>query len=343
MLPESSSEDTATLGNEDAASNANQDVNSSAESSAAGTGVEKPSFLSSVEAALKGTGKEESPASESGKETAKPDAKASGAAEGDKEKSELTEDEIKSYPPNSQRRIRELVAQRDDGRRQNESLKPRAEQFDRIAAYMREKSITPGDFDNSLNIAGLINTGQYAKALQALEPVYRELALRAGEVLPKDLQEAVRLGKIDLATARDYSKTRANAAAAEQRESRNQQRTVQEQEQTRVTEMVNTVSKSADDWAKAKATSDPDWSLKQKDVAEQVELELARLGPRGYPKTPQEAIIISEKALKTVEARIQTWKPKPEAKRTTNGQFASPHSKAQPKTFMEAVQGALAK
>jgi hypothetical protein len=342
-LPASSTE-----GNDpaEAGSVSETDVNDAAPSSEAAEGVQKPTYLESIEAALDG-GKEASPASASkGEEQPKPDAEASGADadEGKEgEVADLTEDEIKAYPPNSQRRIRQLVAQRDDERRQTEALKPRAEQFDRIISYMRENSIKPAEFDNALEITALINSGNFSKALEVLTPIYRELAAKAGEVLPTDLAEDVRLGRIDEQRARELSRARAHSSALEQRETRNQERTQAEQQQRQVAEMVSNAARAVDDWAKARAGSDPDWHLKQKDVAEQVELELMRLGASGYPKTKEAAIAIADKALKTVEDRIKAWKPAPQAKRQPNGQFASPHVVTKPKSYMDAINQAIAR
>lgn len=320
------------------ASTESQDVNT--EVSSTPEGVEKPSFFDAVEAAL--TGKEDSPTSGVGEEQPKSDAKSSEAkAEGDKGEPELTEDEIKSYPPNSQRRIRQLVAQRDDVKTQVERLQPRAENWDRVATYMRDNSIQPGEFDNALAITSLINAGDYTKALQVLTPIYRELAARAGEILPNDLSEQVRLGRISEQHARELNRNRARAEAAEQRETRTRERNAYAQEAGRLQNIVHTAAKAVDDWAKTKASSDPDWSAKQQDVAEFVELELNRLGPQGYPQTQEAAIQIAEAALRKVDDRIKRFRPKPETKRAPNGQFASPTAQKKPTSYMEAIDQAL--
>jgi hypothetical protein len=323
------------------------DVNTPATSSEADQGVQTPSYLESIEAAL-GGGKEASPASASeGEEKPNPDAEASGAsAEGEQgadKDTEPTEDEIKSYPPNSQRRIRQLLGQRDDERRQREALQPRAEQFDRIISYMRDHSIKAAEFDNALEITALINSGNYSRALEVLGPIYREVAAKAGLVLPDDLAEDLRLGRIDERRARELSQARANAKAAEERETRSRERTEAEESQRQIAEMVNNAARAVDDWAKAKATSDPDWHRKQQDVADAVDLEIRRLGPKGYPKTKQDAVAICERALKTVEDRIKAWKPKPEVKRAPNGTFASPTAMPKPKSYEEAIEQALAR
>jgi hypothetical protein len=348
MPPESSSEDVALSGNDQVTSST--DVNASGNSSAPETGVEKLGMMERVEAALKPDA-EESPASEGGKENAEPDAQASGAeAEGEEGKlPELTEDEIKSYPPNSQRRIRELVdkshekdKQVEEVSRQADSYKTRAEEYDRVVTYMRDNRITPGEFDNALTITALINSGDHRKALEVLTPIYRELATKAGEYLPEDLKRAVQLGEITEAHARELSRNRAQVKVAEER----QARTAEEQKAAEETQRYNTLkvsnAKAVDDWAKAKAGSDPDWHLKQSDVADQVQLLLQR---EGMPSTKEEAVKMAERALEKVEQRVKAYRPAPKPADNRNpvtGQFASSRSTAKPKTLMEAVEKGLA-
>lgn len=315
------------------------DVNT--EQSSSSEGVETPSYFDAVEAAL-GKGKEASPTSEDGEEQApKPDAQAPGAKADEGEPEELTEDEIKSYPPNSQRRIRQLVAQRDDHQRQVESLRPRAEQWDTVTSYMRENGIQPAEFDNALEITRIINSGDFSRALQVLTPIYREVAARAGEILPKDLAEEVRLGRISEQHARELNRTRATAQNAQVREQRTREQSEATRNVERVTQIVNSNAQAVDVWAKAKAGSDPDWSEKQKDVAEALELELNRLGPQGYPQTREAAIELAEKCLKVVEDRIKRYRPKPQARNAVTGQFASPKAKTKPTSYMDAIDQAL--
>jgi hypothetical protein len=324
----------------------NQDVNA-AESSSASEGVEKPTYLESVEAALK-DGTEASPASEDGKEKEDPKTPKSGeAAEGGEGEKlpEITDEEINSYPPNSQRRIRELVAQRDEERAKIETLealRPRAEQMDRITAYMQDHDIQPGEVDNALAITALINKGDYPKALEALTPIYREIAAKAGEILPDDLKEDVRLGRITEERARELNRARATATSATEREQRDRERDSKANEERQHKERVYECATACEEWAKGKAGSDPDWNLKHQLVADEMELVLLRGGPGTYPKNKQEAVAAAEKALETVEGRLKTLRPKPEPHRTVTGQFASPHSKSKPATYEEAIDQALA-
>lgn len=339
MPPESSTESEAGA---DTSAEANQDVNSE-NSSNSEAGVETPSLLESVEAALS-PGEEGSPTSETGKEKAEQAQGGKDKSEEDQELPELTEDEIKSHTPNAQRRIRQLVSERDDWQGQVDRLKPRAEQWDRVASYMRQHDIQPSHVDNALEITRRINAGQWSEAMEVLAPIYREVAARAGAILPDDLAEEVRLGHITEQRARELAKAQAASKAAGERETRMTEKQREEAESAKHQQIIDTAVGAVDKWAKSKAGSDPDWHLKHEDVQEEVDHILRKRmekGVEGFPQTADDAVAIAEQALKNVEDRIKRYRPPPKEHRTPTGQFASPHAKVQPKSLMEAVDAAL--
>lgn len=268
-------------------------------------------------------------------------AEADGEAEKSDELKELTEEEINSYPPNSQRRIRDLVSQKNEVQGQLEELTPKAENYDRLINYMSENRIAPDDLNGALDITRLINSQNYAQALEKIAPIYNELQQKAGEVLPDDLSEQVRLGYIDETHARELHKLRVQEqnSSAQAEEERKQQELDKEAEawNNQVTTAVNAVEA----WAKQKASSDLDWHQKQQDVADKVEIALTRGGREGYPKTEADAIALAEKALEEVEARLKKIRPQPRERKEPVGQGASPHSVAKPKSTREAIEMAL--
>lgn len=312
-----------------------QDV--AAESSTA-EGVENP-YLEAVNKVL-GEGAEESPASEKGEGKPSPEPKKDVKAED----ADPSEDELKRYPPNSQKRIRQLLDQRNEIRTRYEAevsaLKPKAEHLDRITGYLQEHGIDPQEFDNTLEITRMIKTGDYDNALQVITPIYLELAKRAGKILPSDLQEEVRLGHITEQRARELHESRTRSENLTERQKQDQARREEREAEERSRRVVTTAAGAADEWAKAKAASDPDWSLKQDDVAAEVERMILK-DPQRYPKSKEEAVALAEEALKVVEARIKRFAPRPSERRVPVHQPASPRSAAKPKTYMEAVDLAL--
>jgi hypothetical protein len=316
---------------------ADQDV--VAESSTA-EGVEN-SYLKAIDKVFDTDGAEESPASESGE--GKPSPKPDKVVEA--EQADPTEDELKRYPPNSQKRIRQLLSQRDEIRGQLEAetsaLKPKAEHLDRITGYMQAHDIAPEEFDNTLEITRMFKAGQFEELLPILTPIYLEVAKRAGKVLPEDLRQEVRLGHMPEARARELHEARTRSGNLTERQEQERARNEEREQEAQRSRIVHSAATAADDWARQKGTSDPDWSLKQDDVAEEVERIILK-DPGRYPQTREEVVAISEEALKKVEARMKRFAPPPTERRVPRSQPPSPRSKAQPKTYEEAVELALA-
>ncbi len=301
-----------------------------AESSPAETGVET-SVLERVQAALKS--KEASPTSEdTGRE--QPLAKATETpGEADPETG-ISKAELNRYSPNAQTRIRELAAHKNEAMRQVESLKPKAEVHDKIVNHLLTNDISTTEFDNAIEVTRLIKHDP-DRALEVLVPLMQELYRKTGRVLPPNLQERVRLGHLQ---ARE--RLAAERAEADQRK---REQADQERQQRGLQERVNGNAQAVDQWAKAKATSDPDWLTKQPLIAEVMELELRRAGPNGYPRNGAESVALVERSLAAVEQRLKSFAPKPQQIKPVTGQAASSRATAAPKDAVEAAFLALQK
>lgn len=340
MPDESSTQDT------EAQAEVQQDVNAEGSSpTEQNTPDVEKSMVDVVEATLNPS-KEGSSDSESGTEGQEADPAESAEGEDGKGESdelgELTEEEIAKYSPNSQRRIRELVSQKNDFQGQLQELMPKAEGYDKLVGYMQEHRIQPAEVDNALDINRLINAGSYDQALEKITPIYQALQQKAGAVLPEDLAEEVRLGYITEDKAQELQRLRVQQQNA-------QAQAASEQEQTEATnqaqaweKQVSTAVEAVNSWAEQKKGSDPDWHQKQQDVSDQIELVISRGGAEGYPKTAEEAVAIAEEALKVVEAKLKKLRPKPTAQKAAQGHGASPRSVAQPKSMMDAIDQAIA-
>lgn len=256
----------------------------------------------------------------------------------------VTEEEIKRYSPAVQHRIRELAARDRDFRTEIESLKPKAESFDRITSHLRQNKIDDTEFSNAVEVTRLIKH-EPEKALPHIEQLYRHLLIATGRVLPTELQERVRAGQIQEQDAREITRARAEAQRAQQRQQQTEAERVAEQAAQQQREFQRDFTDgvtAVDEWAKAHAGSDPDWSTKQTLVAEQFELECHRAISTGNPpKNRKDAVALAEKALKSVEDRLKTFAPKPKALSVVQGN-ASPRMQAEPKNAVEAAKYALA-
>lgn len=309
------------------------DANPAASSTVETPAVDRP-LVDIVADALKGT--EASPTSEDGSEKPETEAAKPGEdAEGDE-----TELDDKLLPAKTQKRIRQLTDSVARERSRADGLESKAREFDEITSFMHTNKIGAQELNNTLQITGMIQTGRYPEALEVLEPIYRELAKRAGKVLPPELTEEVRLGYITEPRARELQESRVRADMAQRREQESERERVERGKVERHNQIVNSNAIAVDEWSKTKAATDPDWTSKQAAIAEQVELEVYR---RGFPPSPAEAVAMAEKALASVEASRKQFLPKPQAKRTVTGQYASPRSEAKPTSALEAVELGLSR
>lgn len=305
------------------------DVNNPSESSQGDEG-EKESAFDAVQSALE-VGDEASPSSTGEDNASSDDASKEPLPE------EVSDEEMDAYPKNSQRRIRQLVDEKRVVSEEAESLKPKAQAADQIFGYMKENNISTSDLDSALNITRLVNSDPSA-ALQALTPIYQDLAKRAGAILPDDLQQQVGEGYITEAHAREL------ATAKSQLENTNRQREAEDarRQQDSLQAMTETAKDTATDWENQKKQSDPDWHIKQSLVTSEIELELRRQGADGFPKNSQETKTLCDKALKTVEERLKSFKPTPRPLDPVVNQAPGNGSPApEPKSSLEAISLAM--
>ncbi len=305
---------------------------------------EEKSVLDRVKAAL--APKEESPASkDTGNEQPKADATdRSSDAELDSETG-FSKAELKEVSGKTFHRIRELAARKNDAEAEAERYKPKAEGYDRITAHLRLHDIAPQEFDNAVEVTRLIKH-EPERALEVLIPLMQELYRKTGRIIPAELQERVRLGHLQQQDALQITQAQAREQLAREnveRDNRRRETADQERQQRSLQERVNSNALAVDQWAKAKAASDPDWLTKQPLIAEAMELELRRAGPNGYPKNGAESVALVERSLAAVETRLKSFQPKPQQIKPVTGQGASPRTEAVPKNAVEAARQALAK
>jgi hypothetical protein len=303
-----------------------KDVASPAPSTGETKGVET-SYLDRVTAAL-GEGKAESPAATDGKETKPPP-----VATGDVKKADELgpDDDTGTYPRTAQGRIRHLADQVKTTKAENARLAESAKLSDQLVDFMEEKGIAPEELDNILKLTALIQGNDNEGALKVLAPIYRQLLDRTGNILPADLEQQVKQGKMTRDTALELNRARAKAKDLETQRSTTAKRT-------------EAATREAA-WNQAKALSDPDWHQKQPLVAKELKLlvqeRVLQKGPAGYP-TAKETVALAEQALKSVEDHLKQFRPAPQQRTVPQGDSTSPRSKAKPTSYMDAINQALA-
>lgn len=265
---------------------------------------------------------------------------------------ELSEEEKQSLSERAQHRFRELVdarktveAERDGVRQELEAVKPKAERFDQLTGFMRENRVTVDHLNNALQLTALVNTGQYDRALPVLRSLLQQVENAAGEVLPPDLQERVRLGYITEADAKAMHKAQTGERRVRDEAERRQRESTEQAQANEFRTMSDNAARSADTWAQEQATSDPDWNLKRDLVMTMMEAELGRRlreqGLKGFPANDKAVREFLTELKGKVDAQVGRFRPKPQAIAHATGGHPSPRSAAKPTSIMDAVNAGL--
>lgn len=314
-------------------SDGNAAPSSSAEPKKAGT------MLDAVEAALKP--KDASPASETSGE-----AKASGESDDSKsadekteEDEEFSEDEFKALGEKVQRRIRGFTSKLKAKDEQLSALEPKAKEYDKITTAIRNTGMSNQEVSELLTVGTLMKSGDARGALERITPVYQALLKAAGEELPPELQEKVRLGYITEDDAKALSRASADAQSSKQRLERTEQERKAADEQKQREEFTASTLTAVEKWEAKQAESDPDWHQKRQEVSELVDLAITKkqreLDKPWFPNA-EEAVAMSKEALKTVEKRYSRFKQTPNEQKQVQGD-ASTRSKPVPKSMLDVV------
>lgn len=296
-------------------------------------------MLDAVQAALEP--KEASPASiEPGQEAAKAEDPAK-TAEGESE-DELSDEELKALSWKTQKRFKGLTTALKTRDGEIAELKPKAAEFDRMVDSISKANLDTREVDELIEVGGMLKSNPHA-ALAKMLPIVQALQSVVGETLPPELQERVRLGYISEADARELNKARASTNLLTRREQETQQQAEQREQQNQLQTHVTNSIKAVEGWEKQQADKDPDWHLKRKEVAEQVELAIQReaikRNARYFP-TAEESVKLAADALKTINERLKRFSPKPnDIRPTTPG--ASTRTKPTAKTTLEAINAAM--
>lgn len=301
-------------------------------------------------------GKEDSPSSdEPGADAVKAEADApadagkSDTSDETEDPSALSDEEMAKLNSRTRDRISDLLTQRrtlsDELRTSKEDAernRPAVENYEKIQSFMRDNDLSPRDAGEALNLAALIRSNP-DEAFRRLQPVYMQLAQIAGAILPNDLAEDVRLGRITQERARELSTARAADAVHRQQADRQQARQ-QEQSQRQAADNqarhAQDMARAGDDLAAEKAKSDPDWKLKEPLMVTALHADIAR---NGMPKSAADLRTRFDAAYKDVTRQVAAFRPAPKAtQRVSQSASSAAHTSAPPpKSVQEAVLRAL--
>ena len=216
-------------------------------------------------------------------------------------------------------------------------LKPAAEQYGKIQDYMNTFGLTPEDVAQGFDIMAKMRTNPQL-AFEALKPIFEQLALQTGAILPNDIRDRLRKGQIDEATARELARSRASAQTAEL-----QAKFTNDQAQKRQAAQVHYAVQSAvARWDSDKAAKDADFARKRPMVEDAARTIMAR---EGQATTPDAAVKVLDRALKVVEERLSPFRNGQPSRTPAvpSAASASPTTGAAPapKSLREAAQQAV--
>lgn len=297
-----------------------------AESSPANDKGEKFDLLSVVRNAVPEPADE--PASPTGQEEASEQPKTAAQASSEDDERERSEN-FEDVPFHTHPRFREVVQQRNQ-------FREAARQYEQVQEFLVANDLTPEDAANALQTHALMKQNPQ-EAWKRLKPLVQKLLVDAGEVLPSDLTEQVRGGKISREAAMEISRLRAqNTTASRQVDHQREQAEAQ-----RARESQMAVVSAVGAWESSIRQKDPDFAAKADDIQREV-LWLQRQAG-GMPSTPEGARKMLEEAYANVNKRRAPVRKPPKAP-VTGGRVASGQPAAapgdQPRSMLDVVKGA---
>jgi len=264
------------------------------------------------------------------------DAESEAKATPDGEDADPTDAEMAEYPNRTQKRIKTLLAQRDEARGAATTAQQAADYSKPITEFMHKNDIPMEDMDIVLGLTAQLRQGNFSGFLEGIQP-YIDLAMQyTGQVLPEDLQTQVNQGYVSQEVASELASRRAQGAWQEQANQRNQQ---QQREQT-VNAVADTIKMAVTNWETQIRQTDPDYSLKADLVQRNSRALIQQNGP---PQTPEVALAYAKKAYEDANQQIARFQPKPKATQLSPNSVhqASTTPVAEPSSMLEAVEIAL--
>lgn len=255
---------------------------------------------------------------------------------------EIADEDLTRLSKKTFRRVKRLLSVIDDKNAEIETLKPRVEQFDRMVKMVSDTGLSASEVDFLLTGVGQNLKRNPAEAYKQLTPIYQRLQVMFGDVLPPELDQQVRTGKITREAAQAIVRNQTNAALATQEAERVRKAKEAEDTERNTDAHVDRIRTAATEWETSQAKADPDWKHKAPEVMEQIELELNRFAKGNEPLTPEKSIEIANKAKKTVDDRYKRFVPKPTEVRPAT-EVAATASTPKPATALEAAKLELAK
>lgn len=223
-------------------------------------------------------------------------------------------------------RWKELLSERD-------SFKSRAEQYDKVEQYMVQNQLSPQEVAEGFQVMSLLKHNP-VEAYKVLSGHLSRLAPLVGESLPEDISRRVDNGDVDIESAKELAKARAQANLLAQQQ---QVGIVERQNQEYMAKQTQ-VRDAVLAWESQVKQRDPDYSAKQKFIMDKVRIMISN----ETPNSPQEALHMVERAYSEVNESMKSFIPR-RTQTVMTSSSSSVSAQPQPKTLLDVVRTAASR
>ena len=173
--------------------------------------------------------------------------------EGDKPTEEVepkveTEDDKKPVPYD---RFQEVIKEKNEVAEWKKEHEPIVQAYKNTENFLKSYGVTPEEYQSWMDIAALSKTDPI-QAMERLKPYLAQLQGATGDVLPKDLQEAVDAGHL----TGDYAKELAKARSQKQTAEKQVTQSKEQQQRQQQAAWANQVQTNFNSWLKGKIEAD---------------------------------------------------------------------------------------
>lgn len=247
-----------------------------------------------------------------------------------------TPEEMARYTSNTRERIKSLMAQRNEARRERDSLLPQVQVAEGLRQFLTQNDIGKEDFSVLLDLGVALRKGDFRTFYQGVLP-YVELAEEAlGLTIAPDLRQQVEQGQMTSEAAKRFTQERIARQLADSTAQKAQQQVQTQAQNYQAQALQQAVQTAVGSWEAGIRQSDPDYGQKQELVRNMLWSVISEVGS---PQSPQQAVLIAQEAYRRVNDAAARFRPTP---KPTQAVPSSLHratgAKAEPNSLMEAAK-----
>jgi len=216
-----------------------------------------------------------------------------------------TDEELAKMSSGSQKRIKQLLSQRNDARRETEALRTDAGNYQQVREFMTQSRLEDREVAELFQLGADLKSGDPARLQQFVQrvmPTLQAVMEAVGQSVPSDLASKVEAGDMTEDAAKELARYRYEAQTAREQATR-----ANEANATRVTQGQQAEIMSAvETWQSSTRTRDPDFDIKADAMKRAAQ---AMVAERGLPRTSQEALSMAQEAYREVNQWFKSARP----------------------------------